>query len=68
MLVESNPCVPGRACWGLTILTPPMPLAMQVASLMGHYGALKSRVASYHAQLLAALEPPSELPAEVAVA
>jgi len=42
--------------------------AVQVALLMGHYGVLKSRVASYHAQLLAALEPPAELPAEVAVA
>ena len=45
----------------------PMISALQVAALMGHYGALKSRVASYHSQLLAALEPASEMPAEIAV-
>ena len=35
---------------------------------MGHYGALKSRVTSYHAQLLSALEPASDMQQEVAVA
>ena len=41
---------------------------LQVATLMGHYRALKSRVTSYHSQLLAALEPAGTEDAAMTVA
>ena len=48
-------------------LSPPIG-TLQVATLMGHYGALKSRVTSYHSQLLASLEPAAAEDAAMAAA